>query len=185
MRVSQEEKARSRARIVRSASQLFRRSGVEGASVGDVMKEAGLTHGGFYRHFGSKDALLVAALEDAFAQMTGVVTDGLEEQPASAVRQAFGDFYLSSGHIEAPETGCPAAALGGDIGRAPVEVKAAFGAGLGKMIDAFAEAMEGGGDARNRKATRELAMMVGAVMLARASDGDTGQKILAACRSDV
>lgn len=101
------------------------------------MKEAGLTHGGFYRHFESKDALLVAALEEAFAQMTRMVTDGLDKEPAPAVRQAFRDFYLSSDHLDAPEAGCPAAALSGEIGRAPAEVKTAFGTGLRTMIAAM------------------------------------------------
>ena len=125
----------------------------------------------------------MAALEEAFAQMTGMVTEGLKSQSATAVRQVFSDFYLSSDHLDAPAAGCPAAALGGDISRAPAAVKAAFGAGLGTMIDAVARTVEGTDEVRNRQATRELAMMVGAVVLARASDEETGRHVLTACRA--
>ncbi|WP_197418139.1 TetR/AcrR family transcriptional regulator [Sphingomonas sp. CCH13-B11] len=181
MRVSQQEKARSRARIVDSASRAFRARGVEGASVGDVMKEAGLTHGGFYRHFESKDALLAAALEAAFAEMIGRVTDGLQAEAPDDVRRAFQTFYLSAGHLAAPETGCPAGALSGDIARADGAVKRAFGGGLLRMIDAFAATFTGSSADPRREAMREFAMLVGAVMLARASDPEMAGTILRTC----
>lgn len=183
MRVSQEEKDRSHARIVGSASRLFRERGIEGASVGDVMKGAGLTHGGFYRHFESKDKLLVAALEAAFGQMVAIVTDGLAKQSTAEVRRALRRFYLSDEHVENAGAGCPAAALGCDVGKAPPPIKAAFGSGLQTVIAALSDAMYGAEARGVDRTIRELSMMVGAVIIARASDPVTARQVLAACEA--
>jgi len=183
MRVSKDEKDRSRARIVASASRMFREQGVAGTSVGEVMNKAGMTHGGFYRHFESKEALLTAALDDAFAQMVAVVAAGVANQPAEEVRRAFRSYYLSDEHVANPGEGCPAAALSGDIGRESAELKSAFGAGVRSMTAVLSHAMEGSEPVRHAKATRELAMMIGAVVMARASDAETALQILSDCAS--
>lgn len=184
MRVSQEEKERTRSRIVREASRLFRRRGVEGASVGDVMKAAGLTHGGFYRHFKSKNALLESALDEAFGEMISRMESSSPERSSSAVRQAFRTFYLSEEHRLAPVAGCPAAALSGDIARTEEPVKRAFSRGLKRMIDGLSETFSGPEKRRRQQAIRELSVMVGAMMLARASDPETAKQILAAIQPD-
>ena len=129
MRVSRAEKDRSHARIVASASQLFRERGLEGASVGDVMKEAGLTHGGFYKHFDSKDALVESAIGDAFA-----------------------------GFVRMLE--------------------------VGRLVGGLARGMAGSAHARRSAAIREFSMLVGAMVIARASDDATAREVLAACRSE-
>jgi TetR/AcrR family transcriptional repressor of nem operon len=145
MRVSNEEKERSRERILAAAGRLFRERGIEGASVGDIMGAAGMTHGGFYRHFASKEDLLAAALAKAFAAFARP----LSEAPSGETAQAFRARYLSQAHRAAPGEGCPAAALGADVAR--------------------------------EKALRELSMMVGATVLARACPDDLAAEILAAC----
>ncbi len=183
MRVSREEKDRSHARIVASASRLFRERGIAGTSVGDVMQDAGLTHGGFYRHFGSKDALVIAALEAAFDELMAPVLAAGASEPAIKVREDFCRFYLSDEHVKSPGIGCPAAALGVEIGRGRESVKAALGRGVEAIISALSQAPPGARPARQAQATGELAAMIGAVVLARASDPQTAKLVLEACRA--
>lgn len=177
MRMSQEEKTRSHARIVASASRLFRERGLEGASVADVMQDSGMTHGGFYKHFASKDALVERALEDAFAKFVG----GLEGDPAEAAFTTFRRLYLSKDHLAQPGRGCPVAALGVDIARGSTALKAAFGAGVRRMVDAIAGGRKGSPSARRTAALRDFSMLVGAMVIARASDEALAEEILVAC----
>ena len=180
MRVSRAEKDRSHARIVASASQLFRERGLEGASVGDVMAEAGLTHGGFYKHFDSKDALVESAIGDAFAGFIRM----LEEGDALPAAEAYRTLYLSEEHRGHPGRGCPVAALGQEVGRGSPRLRAAFGAGIGRLVGALARGMAGSAQARRSAAIREFSMLVGAMVIARASDDATAGEVLAACRSE-
>ena len=182
MRASQEEKDRSHARIVASAARLVRQHGVEGASVNDVMKEAGLTHGGFYKHFDSKDAMLAAALDRAFEDVLGMLASPPGSGGPDASAAALRALYLSDGHVASPSIGCPIAALGGDIGRGAIALKARFGAGVRRVIGLLAAGSPGSERARRLRATRDLAMMAGAVMIARASDPETAREVLSACR---
>jgi TetR/AcrR family transcriptional repressor of nem operon len=191
MRVSREEKARSRARIVAAAARLVRERGLEGTGVADVMRDAGLTHGGFYRHFDDKDALVAAALEASFddilARLDATPADGAAAgratpDGAAPVGADFRAFYLSEAHVERPGIGCPVAALGGEVARGAAALRAAFGAGVRRMIAALARGIPG--SAPDARATRELAMLVGALIIARASDPATARAVLAACRAD-
>lgn len=180
MRVSDEEKERSRARILAAAGRLFRERGVEGASVGDIMREAGMTHGGFYRHFADKDALLAAAITDAFTSFARPLLDAPDAAEARAAAEAFRKLYLSPTHRANPGQGCPAAALGPDIARAEPAVRAAFSDGVAQVVAGLARGQ--GTDLPTREAAlRDLATMVGAMVLARAVDDDLGSEILAAC----
>lgn len=182
MRVSQEEKNRSHERIVASAARLIRTGGVEGASVGDVMSEAGLTHGGFYRHFDTKDAMVAAAMRSAFGEFTSALDERFEQiEPATAVADYIA-MYLSDPHVTHPERGCPMPALGADIARASESLKREFGAGLAATVARLARGLEGSEEERRGKAARKLAMLVGAVLIARASDPETGRAVLDACR---
>ena len=167
MRMSQEGKEKSHGRIVASASRLLRERGLAGASVGDVMKAAGMTHGGFYKHFDSKEALVEAAMDAAFAEFTADALERGDPQQAVAVYRAR---YLSDGHKNDPGLGCPVAAVGQEIGRAPDGLKAAFGAGVRRTVVALARAMKGSAHAKEAAAFRELSMLVGAIIIARASD---------------
>ena len=110
----------------------------------------------------------------------------LEARPhgadASAAAVAFKRFYLSAPHVNAPEAGCPVAALGADVSRASDEVKGAFGEGVRRMVAALADDGEGTKAQRESRAMREFAMAVGAVVLARASDRTTAAAVLRSCR---
>ena len=178
MRVSRAEKDKSHARIVESAARLLRERGVDGASVSDVMKDAGLTHGGFYKHFPNKDAMVASALDAAFATFIAML-DGGGADAANAYRQR----YLSDGHVGNPGMGCPVAALGQDIARGSEELKTAFGRNVGRLADALADTMDGPAAARKAAAIQQLCMLVGAVVVARASDPQTAEEVLSAVAS--
>ena len=138
MRMSQEEKDRSHARIIASAAKLVRQHGVDGSSVHDVMKDAGLTHGGFYKHFESKDALLAAALDTAFDEISAMLQPRQGDGGASANVAEFQAFYLSDGHVASPAIGCPVAALSGDIARGAIALKAHFADGVRRIVTLLA-----------------------------------------------
>ena len=178
MRMSREEKDKSHARIVASASRLFRERGLEGASVGDVMRHAGLTHGGFYKHFESKDALAESAMAAAFSDFTQRLETG-DSRDAFASYKAL---YLSDGHKANPGIGCPVAALGQEVARGAGALKASFGVGVNRVVSAIAQSMKGSAASRRSAAIREFSMLVGAIVIARASDDTTANEVLAACR---
>ena len=177
MRMSQDEKERSHDRIVASASRLLRERGLDGTSVADVMGDAGMTHGGFYKHFDSKDALVERALDDAFSAFADALGTG---DPAHDV-EAYRMRYLSRGHMAHPGLGCPAAALGPEVARGSGALKAAFGAGVRRVVGAIAGSRKGSAAARRTAALREFSMLVGAMVIARASDPELAGDVLAAC----
>lgn len=175
MRMSRAEKDRSHERIVASASRLLRERGVDGASVSDVMKDAGLTHGGFYKHFPNKDAMVASALDAAFEPFIAML-DGADAEAGVAYR----DLYLSEGHVGDPGRGCPIAALGQDVARGSEELKVVFGRRVDQLTDALAETMDGPAAERKDDAIRQLCMLVGAVVVARACDAQTAEQVLSA-----
>ena len=182
MRVSQEEKDRSHKRIVEGAARLFRKRGIETTSVGDAMTEAGLTHGGFYRHFKTKEALAAAAIRSAFEDIDHAIgAEGEKRTPRAAVADYFAH-YLSDDHVRHPELGCPVPALGSEVARGSDDLKREFGAGFNRVIATIAKGCQGSERERREAAIREIALRAGAVMLARASDPETAKAVLAACR---
>lgn len=181
MRVSNDEKERSRARILAAAGRLFRERGVDGASVGDIMREAGMTHGGFYRHFADKDALLAATLTDSFAAFAQPLLSA-PETDAAAAADAFRARYLSQTHRAHPGQGCPAAALAPDIARSDTAVREAFTGGLDRVVSGLAKG-QGADTTARAEALRDLSMMVGAIVLARATNDHLAAEILEACTS--
>ena len=183
MRVSQQEMDASHERIVKGAARLFRERGIRATSVADAMSEAGLTHGGFYRHFKSKDDLIVEALRLAFEGFTGPLESRQTVEPPDQVAAAFKALYLSDEHVANPGLGCPMPANGSDVAREAAPVRAEFSAGLARVLRALAKAQAGTDAQRHDAAARELAMLVGAVVLARAADDQTAARILVACRS--
>lgn len=182
MRVSREEMEKSHTRIVDGAARLLRERGIESTSVADVMNDAGLTHGGFYRHFKTKDELLAAAVEKAFADLTAALEARFDKFGRDGAVADYHADYLSKPHLDQPGKGCPIAALAGDVARAPVALKAVFGAGVKRLIAKLAEGVRGPAQDRQAKAARRLAMLVGAVMIARASDPEAARTVLAACQ---
>lgn len=180
MRMSQAEKDKSHQRIVASASRLLRERGVGGASVSDVMKDAGLTHGGFYKHFPNKDAMVASALDAAFAPFIDML-DGAGQEGADAYRE----LYLSQSHVDNPGMGCPVAAFGQDVARGSAELKEAFGRNVNQLTDALADTADGPAAARRAAAIRQLCMLVGAVVVARATDRGTADEVLSAVAAEV
>ena len=163
MKISAEDAKANRDWIVAKASELFRARGFDGVAIGDVMKKAGFTHGGFYNHFSSKDDLAVAAVRHAFEQMAAVraQTPDLEDLLA---------LYLSEAARRAPTKSCPAAALLGDVARAPKKVKTEFGVGLEEMVTSISEGFADcrSSASRRARAINLIAKMVGALALSRA-----------------
>ena len=184
MRVTQQEKDKSHARIVEAAARLLRERGIESTSVADVMGAAGMSHGGFYRHFADKDGLVDAALNSAFAEFSSELEARLlRDDPEKAV-SGYRAHYLSRGHADHPGLGCPVAALGGEAARGFGALKTAFGAGVNRMISLLGRGQRGTPQERRERAAREFAMLVGAMVIARASDPRTARMVLAACRKD-
>jgi TetR/AcrR family transcriptional repressor of nem operon len=156
MRYPVEETAAKHERIVKEASRLFRERGFENVSVGEVMKAAGLTHGAFYAHFGSKEELQAAAV--AYGQK---VTLGRVQRSTSRKGKAsFADRYLSRRHRDNPGDGCTMAALAQQVARSSPKLKAAFEQGLQEILPAIG--------AERKEAIFEAAAMIGGVVLARA-----------------
>jgi TetR/AcrR family transcriptional repressor of nem operon len=174
---------KSHKRIVAGASRLMRKHGIETTSVNDVMKKAGLTHGGFYRHFDSKEALVSAALEDAFNEVVQAIEEFYRARGPRDGAEGYSQHYLSEGHMKHPELGCPIAALSMDVARSAASLKSEFGMGFGRVVDKFAQAGSGTAEENRMAALRKIAMLAGAVMIARASDPKTAAEVLAACKS--
>lgn len=178
--------ARHHEEIVAKAATLLRERGIDGLSVADLMQAAGLTHGGFYRHFASKDALVAEATTAAFASFVERIERNIAAKgPASALRDYVAD-YLSLGHVASPAVGCPIAAYGTDVARQGASVREAYAQGLDRMCAAIAGCFADP-PARGRRLAREIiSTMVGAVVTARATGDDQLTKAyLASARAAV
>lgn len=166
MRHSQEEKAASHERIVAIAAARIRESGTEQPGVAEIMRAAGLTHGGFYKHFGSRQELIVEAVERALTDSESRVpelTAGAEDPLA-----AFADAYLSVAHRDDPATGCGVVALGTDMPRVGGPAQEAYRAQVEHYLAHLEQLLEGDDEVTRARATVTLSAMVGAVMIARA-----------------
>jgi TetR/AcrR family transcriptional repressor of nem operon len=187
-RVSREQADRNREAIEEASARLFREKGLNGIGVADLMAAVGLTHGGFYGHFSSKDELAAVACAKAFEQTSQYWSDRIDRR--KDVGLAFKDIiksYLSPAAREAPGMGCAAAALANDVAREPMDkpVRAAYIEGVRGMLGTL-ESLAGKGSAkvRHEQALVQLAAMVGALSIARAAEGDPiSDDILAAVRS--
>ena len=170
MRYTAEQKQQTHDRIVAEAARLFRADGYASAGVDAVMKAAGLTAGGFYAHFRSKDALLIEAMEQCKVE-TGPPRS--EAEAAGATIEDWIDRYLSTHHRDRPGKGCPLPALAAEIARQPKAVRKSFTATLRKRIGSVADRQPTGTPGeRSDAAISMLASVVGAVMLARAVDDE-------------
>jgi TetR/AcrR family transcriptional repressor of nem operon len=184
MRVSREAAAASKARITGEAARLMRENGIEGTSVADVMAAAGMTTGGFYKHFESKDDLTAAAVREAFDGILTGLARSADAQGAQAAQKAYFETYLSEAHVRNPGGGCPVASLGPEAARAARPVGAAFEDGIEKTIGLLA----GKPLTRQERAEliRQMSTLIGAVILARAvGEGPLGDEILAAARGAI
>ncbi len=169
MKVSRQQVDENRKEILESAGRLFRERGFDAVGIADLMKDAGLTHGGFYGHFASKEALMAAASEYALS--------GSIERWTKAIRTAKGDpmaamskGYLSTRHRDQPGNGCLFAAVGTEAARHP-GVKQVATQGLRRFVELLDSVVHGrSGAARRRKAIAACAAMVGGMMMARIVD---------------
>lgn len=158
-------------RIVEVAARAIRRSGYDGTGVADIMKEAGLTHGGFYAHFASRDALLAEAGDRAGAEAVALASRVAAAAPPGQALQAIMQAYLSPEHISAIETGCPVSALGSEMPRQSPEVRRAATVHIKEMIDLLARQLPGWGQHQaHERSMALLCALIGTTMIARAVD---------------
>jgi TetR/AcrR family transcriptional repressor of nem operon len=187
MRYSKEHKQETHARIVRKASVRLREKGAHGVGVADLMKEAGLTHGGFYAHFDSRDALVIEAFAHAMDRSTERWRKMVSETPPEKRLATMVENYLTAAHRDDPGHGCAVPALSADIARESPKTRKAFAAKVEQMIDMMADQIpEVPRKAARKQAAAALATMMGTLVLARVTgSGELSDDILAAGREAV
>ncbi|MBU8977528.1 TetR/AcrR family transcriptional regulator [Lysobacter sp. MMG2] len=168
MRYDADHKHQTRQRVLRAAARALRADGPHRIGVAGVMRDAGLTHGGFYAHFASKDELVAAAIAQMFDDALAYWARCREGRDDAHALAAYFGLYLSMAHRDAPGKGCPIAALASDLPRLDAPSRAAFAAGVERLADAIAQPLArlGQGDA-HALASSVLAELVGAITLAR------------------
>lgn len=170
-RAPSSRKEETHERIVEVASRAIRRSGYAGTGVADIMKEAGLTHGGFYAHFASREALLAEAADRAGAEAVRVSADIAAAAGPGKALQALLQAYLSQQHMEAVELGCPVSALGSEMHRQAPEVRHVATRHIKEMIDLVARQLPNWGTPEaHEQAVFMVSSMIGAMVMARAVD---------------
>jgi AcrR family transcriptional regulator len=158
-------------RIVAAAARAIRRSGYGGTGVADIMKAAGLTHGGFYTHFASREAMLAEAADRAGAEAVAASASIAAAAPAKHALKSLLRAYLSDEHLEGIERGCPVAALGSEMPRQAPEVRRAATRRIKEMIDVVArQSPDWGQPGAHERSLVTVATMVGALLMARAVD---------------
>jgi len=161
-------------RIVAVAARAIRRSGYDGTGVADIMKEAGLTHGAFYAHFASREAMLAEAAGSAFAQAAAALAGIAARVPPDQALASMLEAYLSKEHVAHVATGCPLAALGSETSRQTPDVRRVATRYVKEMIDLVARQLpDWGQPGAHQRALVTVSTMVGALLLARAVD-DSG-----------
>ena len=181
MKVSRIQEAENHERILEVATRLFRERGIDGIGVADLMKAAGLTHGGFYGHFKSKEDLVAQACARAVLRMRQNWTNVIEQTAGDPV-EALAATYLTPKHRDATGRGCPMAAIGSEIARQGPQVRRAFTGELRPFLDYLSRSIHGNSNlARRQKALATYASLVGALIVSRAvDDPDLSNEILSA-----
>jgi TetR/AcrR family transcriptional repressor of nem operon len=182
MRYGKEHKEETHKKVVEAASRRFRRDGIEATGVVDLMADVGLTHGGFYAHFSSKETLVKEAIAAASQKSRSHLQREIEKarsekrDPLEAIVRA----YLTTLHRDRPDRGCSVAALGSEIARHPRKTREAFTEGLDKTIGIIASALpDSVTKERKEKAYAIFATMIGSLQLARAvCDGAMSQSVI-------
>lgn len=164
-------KEASHERILSVAARAIRRSGYDGTGVADIMKEAGLTHGAFYAHFPSREAMLAEAASRACAESAAAAAKVASDEPSGQALAAMLRAYLSPEHVAHAEVGCPLAALGSETPRQAAEVRRVTTRYVKEMIDLVArQSPDWGQPGAHERAVVTVATMVGTLLLARAVD---------------
>lgn len=187
MRYDKEHKQLTRGRVLDAAARTIRENGPERVGVAAIMAEAGLTHGGFYAHFASKDDLVVAAIAHMFEQSAARVRREMDNGGPAQGLCAYIDFYLSKAHRDARAIGCPIAALASDLPRLSDSARATFADGLRRLTKTIAEMLVALGRTEADAEARSLmAELVGALSLARIEpDATQSSAILAASKQQL
>ena len=187
MRYDDKHKAKTHKRILDEAAAAIREHGPHQIGVSALMAKAGLTHGGFYAHFKSKDQLVAEAITQMFDERHEFHMEYVRNVPPERALKRLINGYLSTQHRDAPESGCPLPALSGDVSRMKAMARKRFTAGAERMIDMVAELLEqlGRSDARDL-ASSAVAEMAGALALSRAvADEAQSNQILARSRNAI
>lgn len=182
---SKAEKALSRKRILAAAATRIREAGLDGISVGELMKSVNLTHGGFYGHFESRAHLIAAALEQALAEgeKASAAHSG---EPGSMTVKSIVNSYLSPAHRDHPSSGCAIPTLAGEVGRADPEVRAIMAQQLANSFETMGDALGEGARDQEQFAVSAWSMMVGAMMISRImADDPQADQVLALARKSV
>src|ERR1700712_5156040 len=187
MRYSKEHKLETHARIVRKASVRLREKGAHGVGVADLMKEAGLTHGGFYAHFDSREAMVIEAFGYAMDRSTERWRRLAEQTPPEKRLATIVNSYLTPAHRDDPGHGCAVPTLGAEIARESPKTRKAFAGRLEQMVEMLADQIpDVSRKAARKQAMASLATMMGTVVLARvAGTGEVSDDILDAGRHAV
>ena len=188
MRYDSEHKQRTHERVVKAAAKAIRAKGPDRVGVADVMADVGLTHGGFYAHFSSKDDLIAAAIGQMFEEARARLELETGDRTPRAALAAYVDFYLSPGHRDARRKGCPIAALSSDMPRLNVKVRTQFAAGRERLTRALAVLVDrvGGSADAEADAASMYAELLGALSLARMEpDAEKSNTILARSREAI
>jgi TetR/AcrR family transcriptional repressor of nem operon len=185
VRYPAEQKAETREKILTTAARSFREHGSDMNGIGQVMKELGLTKGGFYRHFESKGDLYAAAVARAFEELGGRLVAVAEAAPKGAELRAVIEHYLSAKHLNTPGSGCPLAALAPEIARQPLEIRKRINQSMRTYSDRMLPWISGRSVEEKRAHVFILfSGMAGVLVAARAiADPQGRERILAAARS--
>lgn len=187
---SKASKAETHTRLVAAAAARFKERGIDGISLADLMKDLKLTHGGFYKHFNSRDELVTEALQLALTQSGRAMRERLFDQAKPDV-PGFVDFYLDESHRSGRAAGCAVAALAGDAPRKSADVQAQFRAQIESNLEALTVALETGGAGLASAEARATALLVlsalyGALMMARAvGDSPLSREVLQSVRKQL
>ncbi len=186
MRYTAEHKEETHQKIVRTASHEFRRHGLFGVGIADLMKKAGLTHGGFYAHFTDRDTLVEEATAAGYEEAAARLLNDLAQVPSDKAVRTLVDRYLSAAHRVNVEHGCPLPALAGDMSRQTPRVRRAFTTRFKRYSGRLAALLPHRGRHQKERQDTALALlsgMAGAILLARAvSDPELSDRILTAAR---
>ncbi|MGH9500675.1 MAG: TetR/AcrR family transcriptional regulator [Terriglobales bacterium] len=184
MRYRPGHKAETHQKIVQDAARRVRAEGLDGAAVAAVMRDTGLTHGGFYKHFGSKDDLLVESFREAFREMADTLVQAAEQAPPGEAWKAIVKAYLRAEHCEHPERGCPLAALAPELARVNKRMKPQIVAELANYKRRMLPFMPGRRSAEKEGAFFAIfSTIIGAIEIARLlPDPAMQEKVLAGAR---
>jgi TetR/AcrR family transcriptional repressor of nem operon len=188
MRYDADHKQKTREKVLKAAAKAIRAHGPHRVGVADVMRDAGLTHGGFYAHFESKDDLVAAAIGQMFEQSRARFDSEVKDYPPARALDAYVDFYLSPGHRDARASGCPIPALAADLPRLDRAARTRFAEGVAALTRAVAGRIGQLGQHAEPEALARsvVAEMVGALSLARAEpDEQKSNQMLADSREMV